>query len=79
MFIARASQTAILLQNGEVLVIGGTNSSGPTADAKIYDPATGVWTPTGSLLVPGGKLAVLLTNGNVLALGSGSDADIYEP
>jgi hypothetical protein len=75
-----ASATATLLQNGKVLVFGGTGSSGPTANTEIYDPATGIWTPTGSLLVPqSGSLAVLLPNGNVLAIGSASDAEIYAP
>jgi len=54
--VARSRHTATRLMDGRVLVAGGqTNSPAgivPTASAEIYDPATGLWTPTGSLLTP---------------------------
>src|SRR6266536_93044 len=42
---ARAGHTATLLQNGMVLVAGGS----AFASAELYDPASGTWTATGSL------------------------------
>src|SRR6266571_1404824 len=45
---ARFSHTATLLPNGQVLVAGGFNNH-DLASAELYDPATGLWTETGSL------------------------------
>ena len=58
--VGRAGATATLLQNGDVLVAGGScNGEGYGCDAgsflsnlksaEIYDPSTGVWTLTGSM------------------------------
>ena len=56
--------TATLLQNGQVLVAGGS----PVAE--LYNPATGTWTTTGSLSVTQrGPTATLLPNGQVLLVG----------
>ena len=46
---AREFHTATLLPNGKVLVAGGIGSSGPLSSAELYDPASGMWTATGSL------------------------------
>src|SRR6476661_3979959 len=47
---ARDNQTATLLSNGKVLVVGGMGSdSHRLASAELYDPTTGTWTSTGSL------------------------------
>ena len=66
----RGGHTATLLQNGQVLVAGGSHDFGPGDRAELYDPATGVWTVTGRL---GGKrdlhTATLLQNGQVLVAG----------
>ena len=52
----RSGYTATLLPNGKVLVAGGEElllpvggSEWVTNKAELYDPATGVWSPTGSL------------------------------
>ena len=43
--IARGSHTATLLNNGQVLVAGGTGNDGkPMAICELYNPATGAWT-----------------------------------
>ncbi len=76
--LGRSGHTATLLPNGKVLVVGGfTNQAGAASRAELYDPATGVWTMTGSLLpvpgfVTGGRAnhtATLLPNGKVLVAG----------
>jgi N-acetylneuraminic acid mutarotase len=76
--------TATLLLNGTVLVAGGesidvsTGAGAATANAEIYDPATGTWTPTGNLLTPlQNQGATLLNNGTVLVVGPDSGAEIY--
>ena len=65
--------TATLLKTGRVLVVGGCNApscAGVTASAELYNPATGAWTPTGSLNVARDyQTATLLASGNVLITG----------
>src|SRR5438034_11789700 len=47
---ARSGHTATLLQNGMVLVAGGTDSNfNRSASAELYDLASGTWTATGSI------------------------------
>ena len=67
--------TATLLANGKVLVAGGYNENGSDlASAELYDPATGTWSPTGSLgTARDSHTATLLTNGKVLVAGGGFD------
>ena len=73
------------------MVAGGVdyaNYSG-SAKANIYDPVTGIWTPTGSLLaLRYGHTATRLSNGNVLVVGGTDyqfmgypvlDAELYNP
>jgi len=71
MITPRYFHTATLLTNGQVLVAGGEDSSfEPTGSAELYDPATGIWTATGSLGT-GRQMhtATLLPNGMVLVVG----------
>jgi hypothetical protein len=79
MTTAREGQTATLLQNGEVLVAGGLNSTGFLFSAELYNPATGKWTATGSGRSMSGAHAVLLANGDVFAVGGGGVTDLYNP
>ena len=70
--IGRWAHTATLLQNGMVLVAGGTGGVGANTSAELYDPASGTWTVTGSLNT--GRFyhtATLLQNGIVLVAGAG--------
>ncbi len=82
----RTNHTAILLQNGNVLVMGGYvyGNSGMEASVELYDPTTGVWRLTGgfidSALASG--TATLLADGKVLVEGGSNfdnHAEIYDP
>jgi N-acetylneuraminic acid mutarotase len=84
---------ATLLADGRVLVAGGIDwhtDNGKVYDvAEIYDPATGQWTPTGSLGTPRyEQRAILLDDGRVLAIGGYQDhnadtlharTELYDP
>jgi hypothetical protein len=78
MAYGRVNFTATLLANGTVLAAGGIGCAGAScfdaytalASAEIYDPASGVWTLTASMLQPlSGQTATLLGNGTVLVIG----------
>lgn len=86
---ARFNHSATLLPNGQVLVAGGMVGVGGICcvflnSAELYDPATGMWRPTGSFntLRTTGSLT-LLQNGKVLALGFSNaeqmNAELYDP
>jgi hypothetical protein len=83
--MARANHTATLLPNGKVLVAGGSHDGNSEfASAELYDPASGTWSATGSLVFARElHTATLLLNGKVLiAAGLGnsgalSTAELY--
>lgn len=78
----RQGSRAALLSSGQVLVAGGGNGGGfgaigpmSTAAAELYTPATGIFTPTGSMGTPRNTFeAALLLDGRFLAAG-GQDLD----
>jgi len=94
----RDFNTATLLADGRVLLAGGSSGSqqdvGPEArediaTAEIYDPRTGTFAPTGSL-IDGRQYhtATLLSDGRVLVVGGGGDytnrlflasAELFDP
>ncbi len=85
---SRTYQTATMLNNGLVLIVGGYNTNGPLASAELYDPATGGFALTGSLNTARWlHTATLLNNGMVLIAGgynaaSGGylgSAELYNP
>ena len=82
MSVARSGQTATLLPDGKVLIVGGSSAA-----ADLYDPATGTFTATGNMsMARPGATATLLKNGQVLVAGGcckGNDnfsgAELYNP
>ncbi len=89
MNVARFDHAAVKLNDGRILVAGGSTSTGVAlASAEIYNPATGHWTATGSMATPRyGFTLTVLANGWVLAAGGYSSAgspalttaEIYDP
>jgi len=74
MATTRASHTAMLLKNGKVLIAGGLAGLATNyvtlASAELFDPASGIWTPTGSLITPRAHYTLtMLPNGKLLAAG----------
>ena len=91
---ARFLHTATLLQDGMVLIAGGSENPLVTradaftasASAELYDAASGMWSATGSLKMDRIEhTATLLQNGKVLVAGGVSNfnvlasAELYDP
>ncbi len=97
MLESREEYTATLLQNGKVLIAGGisedvTGRAEIYTSAEIYDPETGQWSQTGSMINRRYKhTATLLSSGKVLVTGGWytdqntgeqknlASAEIYDP
>ncbi|MEX2135928.1 MAG: kelch repeat-containing protein [Chloroflexota bacterium] len=81
---AGPGRTATLLNNGEVLVTGGSQGNfEPVAFAELYDPSTGSWSATADMVeARSGHTATRLLDGKVLVTGSGTElapAELYDP
>lgn len=86
---ARQWHTSTVLNDGRVLVTGGTGASGQAlATAELYDPATGKWTAVPSMNTARfrGHRATLLSSGKVLVTGgmvsstvATNAAEIFDP
>jgi hypothetical protein len=92
MLTARGYHTATLLTDGRVLIAGGdpsnNNYSSLIGSAEIYDPKTGTFSATGSLVTTRAfHAATLLADGRVLLAGGQggpgtpelASAEIYDP
>ncbi len=89
MSVPRTGQTATTLPNGKILIAGGHSCTVTCVyyySAEIYDPSTGLFTPTGSLAAASqSPTAVLLQNGKVLFLDGlvggavASATRVYDP
>jgi N-acetylneuraminic acid mutarotase len=83
----RRDHTVTLLPNGKVLVTGGYNTTSfQLASAEVYDPGTGTWAPTTSMIsVRRVHTATLLPSGKVLVTGGDNgnvmltSAEVYDP
>jgi hypothetical protein len=82
MTVPRGSPGAVLLANGKVLILGGSQD----LSAEIYDPSTGTFSATGNMISAGAgssqsvfdfRHPTLLQDGRVLV--QGVNAQIYDP
>ena len=83
MITPRLGHTATLLLDGRVLVLGGGAAVEGATDetsVELYDPGTGTWASTGSMVKPGADFSggTLLADGRVL-LASSNGAQLYDP
>ncbi len=88
---ARYDHNSVLLNNGKVLIVGGSTATAFASTAELYDPASGIVTTTGTpqhrayngtlTMLPNGK--VLFTGGiSDYLVGYGSPylgAELYDP
>jgi len=68
MHVARCGHSAVLLNDGRVLVAGGASGADVWSSMEIYDPATQRWSLAGNLnSTRSDATLALLPNGVVLA------------
>jgi hypothetical protein len=94
MTVPRNAHTATPLGDGRVLIAGGAVAGDPTFEvtdsAELFDPATGTFTTTGSMVIAAAnRSAALLHDGRVLVLDGWRpvpgdayylrDAELYDP
>lgn len=89
MLQAHAEHSAILLQNGRVLVFGGVQYAmyGVSSDVELYNQSTNVWTKVGSEIDPRvTQMTVLLHGDRVMVIGGVdgeghglASAEIFDP
>lgn len=76
----RGNFSSVLLDNGNVLAIGGNTTNGSLNSCEIYDVSTGVWKNAGSLHTPYAyHTSVKLRNGKVLVAEGYGKSEIYDP
>lgn len=78
----RLNHVSVLLQDGRVLVAGGSVQSylvRATETAEIFDPQTGEWTFTSSMQIARGLVAsVTLCDGRIMVIGSNARSEIFD-
>ncbi|HET8752312.1 MAG TPA: kelch repeat-containing protein [Gaiellaceae bacterium] len=82
----REGQTAVLMHNGQVLLMGGSDGNTALSSAELYNPATGKFTATGDMGAARTKFnATALPNGEALITGgeiagsATSSAELFNP
>jgi N-acetylneuraminic acid mutarotase len=85
MAVARLGGTTTLLNDGRVLVAGGSATGGGINSAELYNPATGTWSSAANLVSRRfGHTATRLPDGRVLVAGgfgnnAHNSAMLYDP
>lgn len=80
----RIQLNAVLLPNGKVLALGGSevnlDASSAALAAELFDPATETWSPAGVARYPRlyHSVALLLPEGTVWTAGSNPERGVYE-
>src|SRR5438132_14371801 len=84
--MARYGQSATWLENGKVLITGGSANTPDfhQPSPELYDPVRNSWSSAGSIATFYGATATLLGNGKVLVAGGSdgaylSSAELYDP
>ena len=70
----RLYSDAVLLNNGQVMVLGDGNP-----DVELYDPYGDTWTYTDSLPVPGNQQSMTLLSGGQVLVTGGSGTEYNGP
>jgi hypothetical protein len=80
MSVPRAEARALLLNTGDVLLVGGTaiTESNPVLTAELYQPSTGTFIPVGATHLSDATQIMLLDDGRALVVGS-AGTDLYDP
>ncbi len=73
--VARARQAAVVLAGGQVLVMGGENTTGALASAELYAPSSNTWSAVAAMATSRDFLtSTLLPNGKVLVDGGNASS-----
>lgn len=80
MTVPRAEARAVLLNTGDVLLVGGAPASDSAAllSAELYHPSTGAFTSLGATHLSDATQITLLKDGRALVVSS-SGTDLYDP
>lgn len=86
MATARQFPGSVVMQNGKVLIVGGTTPTGDLNSADIFDPSTNTFTATGSMTYRRVRpYAAVLSSGKVIVMGGTNGGvpilpyEIYDP
>ena len=80
MATARYDHTATSLNDGRVLITGGTDGTNPLQSSEIFDSATGTWSAAWALGEPlTNHTATLLATGDVLVAGGSNGSASTTP
>lgn len=68
--LPRTGAVAVVLPDDRVLMVGGDDGNGPTADVQVLDPTTGEWRLVSAMRTPRAlHAATVLPSGDVLVAG----------